>query len=83
LPIRAWTLNHSNLTVWCSETTFPVEIAGKKTVGALRKAIKVEKQPAFDYIPTDTLALWKVLIPVDDNLEDTLRNLVDENHYRL
>jgi hypothetical protein len=49
----------------------------------LRKAIKVEKQPAFDYIPTDILALWKVLIPVDDNLEDTLRNLVDENHYRL
>ena len=57
---------------------FPVAIAPTKTVGALKKAIKIEKMPAFDHVPADTLILWKVSIPVDDSLGDNLRNLVDE-----
>ncbi|KIM72338.1 hypothetical protein PILCRDRAFT_742219 [Piloderma croceum F 1598] len=60
---------------------FPIEIAESKTVGALRKAIKDEKRPAFDHIPTDTLLLWKVSIPVNRNLTENLSKLdfVDES----
>jgi Crinkler effector protein N-terminal domain len=37
---------------------FPVKIAGTESVGALKKAIKDEKKPAFDHVPADTLVLW-------------------------
>jgi hypothetical protein len=60
---------------------FPIEIAESKTVGALRKAIKDEKRPAIDHLPADTLVLWKVSIPVNQNLTENLRKLdfVDES----
>jgi hypothetical protein len=59
---------------------FPIEIGGNKTVGALRKAIKDEKRPAFDHVPADTLVLWKFSIPVSQNLADNLSkfDFVDE-----
>jgi Crinkler effector protein N-terminal domain len=59
---------------------FPIEIAESKTVGALRKAIKDEKRPAFDHIPADTLLLWKVSIPVNRSLHENISKLdfVDE-----
>ena len=59
---------------------FPIEIAESKTVGALRKAIKDEKRPAFDYVPADALLLWKVSIPVNRSLDENLSKLdfVDE-----
>ena len=59
---------------------FPIEIAKSKTVGALRKAIKDEKRPAFDYVPADALLLWKVSIPVNRSLDENLSKLdfVDE-----
>ena len=59
---------------------FPIEIAESKTVGTLRKAIKDEKRPAFDHVPTDALLLWKVSIPVNRNLTENLSKLlfVDE-----
>jgi hypothetical protein len=60
---------------------FPIEIAERKTVGALRKAIKDEKRPAFDHVPADTLLLWKVSILVNRNPTENLSKLdfVDEN----
>jgi hypothetical protein len=54
---------------------FPIEIAENKTVGALRKAIKDEKRPAFDHVPADTLLLWQVSIPVNRNLTENLSKL--------
>jgi hypothetical protein len=59
---------------------FLIEIAESKTVGALRKAIKHEKRPAFDYIPPDTLVLWKVSIVVNRSLTENISklNFIDE-----
>ena len=39
---------------------FSLEIAGTKTVSALKKAIKEEKKVAFKHVDADTLKLWKV-----------------------
>src|ERR1700730_12841788 len=56
------------LQLWCwvdgddHKHTFPIEITGSKTIGELKKAIKKEKEPAFDHLPADTLTLWKVSI---------------------
>jgi hypothetical protein len=64
-----------NLNCWAfgddSTRIFPVEIDGDKNVGSLKKAIKEEKKPAFDHITADTLEVWNVSIPIDDdtNLE--------------
>jgi hypothetical protein len=59
---------------------FPIEIAERKTVGALRKGIKDEKEHAFQHVDADALLLWKVSIPVDRNVTENLSklNLVDE-----
>ena len=47
---------------------FTIEIANTKNVSALKKAIKAEKQVAFQHVDADTLVLWKVSCPVDDGL---------------
>ena len=52
-----------------------IEIPDIKTVGTLKKAIKDEKKPAFDHIPTDNLTLWKVSYPVDGGLNGNLSKL--------
>ena len=59
---------------------FPIEIAESKTVGALRKAIKDEKEHAFQHVDADALLLWKVSIPVDRSFTKNLSKLdfVDE-----
>jgi hypothetical protein len=46
-----------------------------KTVIDLRKAIKNEKKNAFQHVDPDTLILWKVSIPVDQSLNETLSEL--------
>jgi Crinkler effector protein N-terminal domain len=53
---------------------FPVVIATTKIVGLLKDTIKEKKHPAFDHIPADTLVLWKVSLPFDVSLEETMRN---------
>ena len=68
-----------NLNCWIYDEDpariFPVEIAATKTVGALKKAIKHEKRHAFEHVDADTLDLWKVAIPADENLEGDLKML--------
>jgi hypothetical protein len=54
---------------------FPIEIAENKTVGALRKAIKDEKEHAFPHIDADNLILWQVSIPVNRNLTENFSKL--------
>ena len=44
-------------------------------MGALKKVIKEEKQPALDHVPTDTLTLWTVSVPADKDLEEKLEKL--------
>ena len=55
-----------NLNCWIiddgANRIFPVEIAGTKTVGHLKKAIKAEKTPVFDHTPADALDLWQVSV---------------------
>src|ERR1700729_1040840 len=60
---------------------FPIEIAESKTVGALKDAVKDKKEHAFPHIDADTLFLWKVSIPVNQNLTENLSKLdfVDES----
>ena len=54
---------------------FPVDIAPTLTVGHLKKAIKEEKKNVLGSNDADQLILWKVSIPVDANLNDSLKNL--------
>ena len=59
---------------------FPIEIAERKTVGALKDAIKDKKEHAFQHVDADALLLWKVSILVDRSLTKNISKLdfVDE-----
>jgi len=59
---------------------FTIEIPDIKTVGTLKDRVKDKKKPAFDHIPADNLALWKVSCPVNRSLNGILGKLefVDE-----
>jgi hypothetical protein len=50
---------------------FTVEIANNKTVSILQEIIKNKNKYAFEHVDADTLVLWKVSIPVDDNFKDS------------
>jgi hypothetical protein len=68
-----------NLELNCGDDPshiFTIEIADTKNITALKKAIKDEKQPAFDHVPADTLIIWRVSFPVDEGLEENLRDFV-------
>jgi hypothetical protein len=54
---------------------FPIEIAENKSVRSLRKAIKDEKEHAFQHVDANNLILWQVSIPVNRNLTENLRKL--------
>src|ERR1700685_1560405 len=54
---------------------FPIEIAENKSVRSLRKAIKDEKEHAFQHVDASNLILWQVSIPVNRNLTENLRKL--------
>ena len=51
---------------------FPVEIESKKTVGALKDAIKAKNPLTFQRVEAKELVLWKVSIPDDGNLQKNL-----------
>ena len=53
---------------------FPVMISRTKNVGALRKAIKDEKQHVFHSVDADELDLYHISLPDDDELEHRLRD---------
>jgi hypothetical protein len=56
------------------QNIFPVKVAKSESVGALKEVIK-DKKPAFGNIAADSLALWKVSIPVDHGLEQKLSDM--------
>ncbi|KAF9084950.1 hypothetical protein BGX29_002255, partial [Mortierella sp. GBA35] len=72
------TINYNPLTLFClvdgeaATNAFRVEIESTKTIGDLKKPIKVEKAPRFDDVAADDLSLWRVSIPDDDNDDEIL-----------
>jgi hypothetical protein len=71
LSINCWVLGEESTCI------FPVEIDGDKNVGDLKKAIKEEKKVALDRIDANTLEIWNVSIPIneDTNLEARVKYL--------
>src|SRR3982074_2541963 len=60
--------------------TFAVDIDKNKLVSHLKELIKEKTQPEFDAVAADELTLWKVNIPDDDDVKDTLEQLVLEDN---
>jgi hypothetical protein len=60
-----------------STRIFSVEIDGDKNVAGLKEAIKEKKKSAFDHIDADSLDVWNVSIPIDEdpNLEAQVKNM--------
>jgi hypothetical protein len=64
---------------------FPIDIGGTKKVGALKELIKDKNKPAFDHVPAHALEVFKVNLPVGDDLDAELKRFrpEDEAHRRL
>ena len=58
---------------------FPVKIASTESVGTLKKAIKDEKKHSFEHVDADSLDIFKVSIPVDDDIDSTLKRFQPEH----
>ena len=69
--LNCWVLGEDSTRV------FRVEIDRGENVGGLKKAIKEEMKPAFDNITANSLEVWNVSIPIDEdaNLEAQVKNL--------
>ncbi|KAG0034379.1 hypothetical protein BGZ82_005760 [Podila clonocystis] len=72
----------THITLFClvdgesTSNAFPVKTSLSDTVGDLKKLIKIEKSPRFDYVVADELTLWSVEIPdEDDDIDDDAENL--------
>jgi hypothetical protein len=59
-----------------TDRVFPVVIARSRTVGTLKDLIKQKKHPEFVDLAADKLNLWGVSIPLDNNADNTLKQLV-------
>jgi hypothetical protein len=70
LKLNCWVLGEDSTRI------FPVKIDHNEDVGGLKKAIKEEKV-AFDRIDADSLEVWNVSIPIneDTNVEAQVKNL--------
>jgi len=62
-----------------ADSVFPVEIENTESVGWLREAIKNQDSVTFQNVRASSLDLWMVSILVDDNIDDTLEELVLQN----
>ena len=71
LRLNCWVLGEDSTRI------FPVKVDHDENVGALKKAIKEEKKPAFDHIIADSLEIWNVSIPIheDTNLQAQVKDL--------
>lgn len=61
LKLNCWVLDEDSTRI------FPVEVDRNENVGVLKKAIKEEMKPAFDHITTNSLEIWNVSIPIDED----------------
>ena len=63
LSLNCWVIGDDSAGI------FPVEIDRNKNVGCLKEAIKEKMKPAFDDITANSLQVWKVSIPVDEDTD--------------
>ena len=70
IRLNCWVLDEDSTRI------FPVEIDRNENVGGLKEVIK-EKKKAFDHIDADSLDVWKVSIPIDEdaNLAEQVKKL--------
>jgi len=59
-----------------SSHIFSVKIASTESVFTLKKAIRDEKNNAFQHVDADSLILWKVSIPVGSEFQDKFSELI-------
>ena len=59
-----------------SSEIFTVEILKTKNVSILKKTIKEEQSPRLDHVVASELILSEVSLPVDADLEESLKNVV-------
>ena len=57
------------------ENIFRVRIGEEGEVSDLKDAIKEKKHPQFEDIPAKNLTLWRVSVPLDDNVDVALAGL--------
>jgi hypothetical protein len=71
LNLNCWVLGEDSTRI------FPVEIDDDKNVGGLKDAIKEKMKPAFDHITANSLDVWNVSIPMDEdaNVETQVKAL--------
>src|SRR5262245_27583934 len=58
---------------------FLVKIADSESIGSLKKAIREEKKHAFQDVDADSLKLFRVSFPVNDDLDATLTHFQREH----
>ncbi|KAG0196176.1 hypothetical protein BGX33_001959, partial [Mortierella sp. NVP41] len=69
-------LTDNHLSLFClvdgeaTTNAFPVEIESTKTIGDLKDLIKAKQSPDFDDIVANSLTLWRVSIPDDDDNDE-------------
>ncbi len=63
LLLNCWVLGEDS----DSNRIFPVEVDRNKNVGDLKEAIKEKMKPAFDHITANSLDVWNVSIPIDED----------------
>ncbi|KAF8802373.1 hypothetical protein BYT27DRAFT_7173144 [Phlegmacium glaucopus] len=54
---------------------FKIEILDTKTVSDLRESIKEKNKPTFDHIPAHALIIWKVSVPINEDLQENIKEL--------
>jgi hypothetical protein len=64
---------------------FAVDIDGNKKVSALKELIKDKKMHTFQHVDADTLNVFQVSLPIDDDVDAELRRFrpEDEGDHRL
>ena len=63
--------NHSHV--------FPVKIAATESVGTLKDAIKDKKKHMFEHVDADSLDIFMVSLPMDDDIDTTLKHFQPEH----
>jgi Crinkler effector protein N-terminal domain len=72
-PPAKWTIF---CLVFDEYSPFSVKIQPDATVDDLKDAIKAKKQPQFDGFAADSLTLYLVNLPEDDNLVENVKQLL-------
>ena len=75
-PIMSRTLL-LNCWVLCDDTSrvFLIKVLETETIGSLKDLIKEKKQHRFKDVDADSLDLWQVGVPADENLAGAVQAL--------